>query len=287
METKDILTSLAELETNLQAIKSAKQQVEDTISSCQEISKTAGAYSAALEGISTNLEGVLDRLKERKDSIDTEATAIVQEFRKQCGAVIGAQSDVAKGISETFEKDCSAIIEVAKIEFKKQTDNLDSTLSAKSLALTTSISNLNAEITKLESLYNLIKTTLEGIDTLKNDVNQLGTMLSNSQTKQDEDLSAIKQQIDDFLKEVKSQIQSVSLEFINSQGGQDKALSALSKAISGVDKKVNNIDTKNKESAIKLNSELSCIKSELKHNKLLNIVVIVGIIVSIILQFVK
>ena len=287
METKDILTSLAELETNLQAIKSARQQVEDTIASCQEIGKVAGSYSVALEGISTALGEVISGLKERQDFIDANASAIMQDFREQCDTNIKIQSDAVKSISETFKKDSNAIIDAAKAEFKKQVDNLDSTLSTKSLALTTSIGNLNTEIAKLESLYSLIKTTLEGIGTLKNDVNQLGATLSNSQAKQDEDLSTIKQQIDDFLKNVKSQFLSLSQNLTSSQNGQDKELAGVSKMIVEIGKNQKSIDSANKKSTTKLNDELLQIKSELKNNKLFNIAVIIGIIVLIILLLLK
>ena len=287
METKDILTSLAELETNLQAIKSARQQVEDTIASCQEIGKVAGAYSVALEGISTTLGEVISKLKERQEFIDTNASAIVQTFREQCDTINKTQSDAVKGISDTFKKDSDAIIDAAKAELKKQTDNLDSTLSAKSLALTTSINNLNTERAKIESLYNLISTTLEGIGTLKNDVNQLGAALSNSQAKQDEDLSTIKQQIADFLKDVKSEFQSLSKELIHSQSGQDTALSSLSNAISEIDAKMKRRASENKESAAKLDNELLYIKSNLKKNRIFTIVSIVGIVILIILLMIN
>ena len=280
MEVKDILTSLAELEANLQSIESAKKQVEATIASCTQIGQTAGQYSTALGGIATTVSDIVTLLNAKKEFIESEAKEILKSFKTQCETTVESEKTAIQGISTSFAASCTSVVDAARAELKKQSDNFESTISAKSIALNTSISNLNAEISKLESLYTLLKTTLHDLTTLSGDVQKLREELSASQTKQDQDLASIKTQIEGLISDVKTQFTTLQKDLKDSQKGQDDELKKISNTLVTSAKQAD-------ENSKSLCKEIAALQEATKTNKTLIIICLVSVIIAIISIFAK
>ena len=280
MEQKDILKSLAELETTLKGIESAKKQVETVVAAYSQLSTSASAYSKSIADISSNLAAIIANIKEKNDVLQQEASTILDAFQTQCTAAVEAEKSSLKVTSSTFATDCNAVVENAKTAFKGQVDNLDSTLSAKCLALSSSISNLNAEIAKLESLHSLIKSTLDSVSTLKIDVKALGDSLTESQSNQDKDLALIKTNIETFLEDVKAKFTSLQNKLEESQKGQDDELKKISRALTASAKQAD-------ENSKSISRDIVALQEATKMNKTLIIICLVSIIIAIISIFAK
>lgn len=280
MEVKDILSSLAELEANLKSIESAKKQVEATIASCTQIGQTAGQYSAALGGIATTVSDIVTLLNAKKEFIESEAKEILKSFKTQCEATVESEKTAIQGISTSFSTSCTSVVDAVRAELKKQSDSFESTISAKSIALNTSISNLNAEIAKLESLYTLLKTTLHDLTTLSGDVMKLREELSESQTKQDQDLASIKKQIENLISDVKTQFTSLQKELKDSQKDQDAELKRISNTLVNSAKQAD-------ENSKSISRDIVALQEATKMNKTLIIICLVSIIIAIISIFAK
>lgn len=280
MEQKDILKSLAELEATLKGIESAKKQVETVVAAYSQLGTSASAYSNSIADISSNLATIIANIKEKNDVLQQEASAILDAFQQQCTVAVEAEESSLKVASSTFATDCNAVVENAKTAFKGQVDNLDSTLSAKCLALSASISNLNAEIAKLESLHSLIKSTLDSVSTLKGDVKALGDSLTESQSNQDKDLALIKTNIETFLEDVKAKFTSLQNKLEESQKGQDDELKKISRALTAGAKQAD-------ENSAALSKEIAALQDATKTNKTLTIICLVSIIITMVAIFIR
>ena len=158
MENEEILKSLAELETNLQTIKSARQQVEDIIASFQEIGRTAEEYSNALRGISTSLEEIiaglnsidtdvilqdLSGVSEKVDRIDSESKEFESRLNNELSHIKSVPSEAISGVSERIDR-----IDSENKEFESRLNN---ELSHIKSVLSEAISGVSEKVDRIDS----------------------------------------------------------------------------------------------------------------------------------------
>ena len=102
MIEEKINKSLNQLETQLKDVKSAREQVEKTVSSFDGLSQTASDYVNSLKGIENKLSELISLVgedyKEKTSGFDKDRNAII----KSCNEAIDRVKDTAETIKTDF-----------------------------------------------------------------------------------------------------------------------------------------------------------------------------------------
>ena len=272
--TNDILKSLAELQKSLEEINSAKEQVIKVVDSSEALAKAIESYKSSFEGLSANVQTILEesksfsietitKLSEQTDNFNKEVTRLIEfDFIKSFQSI---EQEVVK----TFEKDLSEKLAV---------------IDSKSQNLQEKVDDMQKQIVRFESIdleahFAKHQKTLSEIFTAINAVNLTLTNITQSLTTITQGLGTIsvaiescKTEIFDKLEKISNVIDTSKKEIISKQNDFKNELNT----------RLNNIesDLKNKFSEIE-NQNTTLLKS-LKNNRLIlicSIVVVIGLLV--------
>jgi chromosome segregation ATPase len=181
METNELLTSLAKLESSLQEIESAKNQVQKTVESYAALQREIKTYTQSLDSIKTSISGILSDVRADKVDLENESAGILASFRE---STTNALDDLKKDLSkanDAFKEKAQSISDTFK-------NNTDGELAK----LRQSVQSLQECTTALEEIHTSIKNTLTEIGQVRQEISGLKGELESSQGAQDTILSEIK-----------------------------------------------------------------------------------------------
>lgn len=184
METKELLTSLAKLESTLQEVESAKNQVKQTVGAYDGLQKQITEYAHSLDSIKMSIQGILSEINNQRTSLGQEATSLTEALESKCNLLLKMLNNNLSAANETFAKEGKAISD----SFKEGTDEQLTKLQQGVQALRDCTS-------ELEGLQTSIKDTLSEISQMRQGIADLKQSLESSQEAQDTVLSEIRSRI--------------------------------------------------------------------------------------------
>lgn len=230
METNELLTSLAKLESTLQEVESAKNQVKQTVDAYGALQKQIEEYTKSLDSIKTSIQGIISILHARESSLDSDARKILSSFETSVAQLLAKLSESTSGVlkelktnltkaNEAFAKKCNDVA----ADFKNSTDEQLTKLQQSVLALKECITALKGLQTSVNDIFAEITQIKQGIADLKQS-------LETSQGAQDAILS-----------EIKSGINSLSDELGSLKTAQDNAFNKVDAQFKANSEKMDNL----------------------------------------------
>lgn len=251
METNELLTSLARLETTLQEVESAKNQVKQIVDAYDILQKQIKEYTQSLDSIKTSIQGILSDINSQRTSLGQEAMDITAALESKCNQLLETLKTDLSAANETFAKEGKIITD----SFKKSTDDELANLK-------TTVQSLKECTTSLQALSENIKDTLAQINQLRQEIAELKQSLETSQGAQDA-----------LLSEIKTGINSLSDELGSLKTAQDNAF--------------NKVDAQFKANEEKMDSFAAGIAKGQRTNRILSILILVFVLVIGILLLIK
>lgn len=300
MEEKDLLTSLENLERDLQSVNSAREQVESIVKAYDDVGAQFDDYVRNLETVSTNITTLVETIKnehsafsfsmnetakakfrELDDEIDRFRMAIEPLFAHSKSAVEGLQISTQGNLTKTISKLSAASKQIEK----KFQETCDSIASQQTTSLET---KLNQIVTDAESEFSQMsarnKTAMaNAVSTLQSKSTTITTQFEDKcdtiqqgfTSSTDRTSSDFKKRVDDSIAKVES-----SVHILN------KVLADFNALQQHIEETMANYAKPVIEKLDKLTSAQSDLQKQVNHNKVLAIVVIVLVIITIILRFI-
>lgn len=222
MEEK-INQALAQLESDLQNISSAREQVEKTVGTSNELQEVVAGYVSSLDSLLTNVK---DWVKE------------ISSF--QGSNITGIEKSIGN-----IQKSCDKVIEKFTNSTDKVSDNLKQKTEDELSKFESANTKLASQVDKLAKLDEHLKSATSAIDSVKDKLGEVLKELKDSQNTQDKSLEA--------LGKGQEKLCSKSDEIKTSCGGISKSLDSVSSTIEGISTVVN--DSKNEIFEIKRNTD--------------------------------
>lgn len=255
METKELLTSLAQLETSLKEIESAKEQVKQTVNAYTILQEQINAYTNSLDSIKTSVEGIVSDLREQRVSLGEEAsrlaTALEEKTAMLFSRVSESSSDALNTLkshldaaNELFSKDSTAVAE----SFKNNTDD-------ELVKLQRSVQTLKECATTLCALDESIKNTLSEIEQVRKEIADLKQALTDSQNAQDTILKTIEESVDSISQKAEKSFSDLSKGLESSKETQITLLNDIKENI-------NQVSNDEKEAFSSITRNLESIKKD-------------------------
>ena len=219
METNELLTSLARLESTLQEVESAKNQVKQTVDAYDILQKQIKEYTQSLDSIKTSIRGILSDINSQRTSLGQEAMGITASLESKCNQLLKTLKTDLAAANETFAKEGKIISD----SFKKSTDYELANLK-------TTVQSLKECTTALQALSESIKNTLSKINQLRQEIAELKQSLESSQGAQDA-----------LLSEINTCINSLSDELGSFKTAQDNAFKKVDAQFKANSEKMDNL----------------------------------------------
>ena len=249
MEEK-INQTLLQIEKDLQDVKSAREQVSEVVESCSKLRDKVGDFVSNVALLSQNADNLIKNVsKKESDNIDGFNSALTK-LKNTCSDFISKFGEDSQAIVANFETKVGSIEKNAEDKASEAISKLKSTLddlnnSSSYIATlfgtnsdkvfndlntkTTDISNsfkeeitkatdtineeknnLHAEIESLAEIETKMNTSAEIIKNLNVSIENLMLELKQSQSAQDNDLTVIKQSIEEQSTLVKNNLSDLS-----------------------------------------------------------------------------
>ena len=205
----DINTSLERLEQSLKDIESAKNQVEKTVKTSNELQGVVAGYVSSLDSLLANVK---DWVKE------------ISSF--QGSNITGIEKTIVN-----IQKSCDKMIEKFTNSTDKVSDNLKQKTEEELSKFESANTKLTSQVDKLAKLDEHLKSATSAIDSVKDKLGEVLKELKDSQNTQDNLLEAI-QKGQEGLAEKNKDIHTLCDEIM-------KSLSKVSRAIEDVDSTAN------------------------------------------------
>ena len=197
MEEK-INQALVQLESDLQSLQSAKEQVEKTVGASIELQKTVGEYVVSVKNLCVTLKTWENDLKARESSLGQDVESSIADIERTCSTLI-----------TTFETNVGEATTTFQTGTKSALDNfIDEN------------NKLAEHVKSLNYLREQIKKATEDIQLLKDSLSQISKDLKESQDEQDETLNDILQKVTNL----PSQVHEESLSVIQTISNSEKTL---------------------------------------------------------------
>lgn len=239
--------ALSQIERDLQNIKSAREQVDSVVSSSEQLKERVGSFVSDVNTLSKQVEGLIQSLAEQGKSNIVDFEKSLEDLKKACATVVSS-----------FEKETTVAASTIKME----------------------INNLHDEVERLEEARSNLVVATNAIKNLNDDVEKLTTELKESQSAQDNDLQAIKEQLTGFLTQLLDtskkadaiqhsiQDQNNTLnQLLQSLNAANTALSGISPLIQTVQSSLSNqIQNETNQISQSLNTSIIESKQTLDHN---------------------
>lgn len=290
MDSQEILKSLSNLEQKLQSIESARQQVERTVNAYEGAKAQLSVLTQDFTDIYQELKKVLDDIQNSKSIASTEVSDKADVVFKALQTRITSLEQATKDIKENFENAC-----------KTANENFSKTIEKSGKDLTTEMeANINktreATVKEIEKASGIIVGFRTAVDELKEDYNKaLSESSENQKTVMTQIATDFSQSVDqyiDSMKTVRVEMESL-LEKYNYlttriedilkevQGSIESALAHFSRAVDANTQATVALG-QNLESQI--SSSFSQLMDASKKSHKLILILVVGLIISIILN---
>ncbi len=249
MEEK-INQALLQIEKDLQDVKSAREQVDMVVESCSKLQDKVGDFVSNVALLSQNADNLIKNVsKKESDNIDGFNSALTK-LKNSCSDFISKFSEDTQAIIYNFETKVGSInknadekASEALSKFKSALENLNNSssyiatvfgtnsekvindLNTKTTDISNSFkdeiakisdavneekNNLHTEIESLAEIETKMNASAETIKNLNVSIENLMTELKQSQSAQDDDLTAIKQSIAEQSTLVKNNLSDLS-----------------------------------------------------------------------------
>jgi len=290
MESKELLASLAKMEESLNEVESARKQVESTVKASSELQKEVKEYVSAVKTLCVRLQSWETDLSAHESSISHEYEAAITQINSTCTEVISAFETGIEKTSKDFKSKTEPII----VKFSEQNDKL------------------SEEVKELVALQEHIKKATEEIESVKSTLNEILKELKDSQDEQDAALEDLKSIVSGLNEKIESSKGAVLQAITHSEQSLSGILHQTNEKIDGVGGKTDslassvarltticqNIDILVQSSTNSITSTINKTKEEvistiqeskaeaLKSVKINRWLIIAGIVILVILQFV-
>ena len=194
MEEK-INQALVQLESDLQSLQSAKEQVEKTVGASIELQKTVGEYVVSVKNLCVTLKTWENDLKARESSLGQDVESSIADIERTCSTLISSFNTNVDQATVTFQTGTKTVLDNFVDENNKLTEHVKS----------------------LNGLREQIKKAAEDIQLLKNSLSQISKDLKESQDEQDEALNDIQQKVTNLPSQVHEESLSVIQVITNSE----------------------------------------------------------------------
>lgn len=187
--------ALVQLESDLQSLQSAKEQVEKTVGASAELQKTVGEYVASVKNLCVTLKAWENNLKTRESSLGQDVESSIAAIERTCSTLITAFNTNVDQATTTFQTGTKTVLDNFIDENNKLTDQVES----------------------LNDLREQIKKATEDIQLLKDSLSQISKDLKKSQDEQDEALNGIQQKVANLPSQVHEESLYVNQAISNSE----------------------------------------------------------------------
>ena len=198
--------ALVQLESDLRSLSSAREQVEKTVKSSDDLQKTVSEYVDVVKSFCESLKTWEDNLKTRESSLGHEVESAIADIGRSCSTVIAL---------------FSTKVDEAKTSFQSATkETLDNFIEEND--------KLSRYVEELISLRTQIRKTSDEIELVKESLGQVSKDLKESQDEQDEALNDIQQKVTNLPSSVHEEAISIIQVVANSDATLKEALNATS-----------------------------------------------------------
>ena len=205
----DINISLERLEQSLKDIESAKNQVEKTVKTSNELQGVVAGYVSSLDSLLTNVK---DWVKE------------ISSF--QGSNITGIEKSIVN-----IKNSCDKVIEKFTNSTDKTSDNLKQKTKEELSKFESANTKLTSQVDKLANLDEHLKSATSAIDSVKDKLGEVLKELKDSQNTQDDLLKAL-QKGQESLAEKSDDIQKLNSEILKSLSKISSAIEKVSSAVS-------------------------------------------------------
>lgn len=230
METNELLTSLARLESTLQEVESAKNQVRQTVAAYDILQKQIKDYTQSLDSIQSSIQGIISYLHTRRSELESDAASILASFEAAATQLLAKLSESTSGLLEELKTNLAKANEAFAKESKDIAVGFKNSTDEQLAKLQQSVLALKECTTALEGLQTSVKDTLAEITQMKQGIAELKQSLETSQGAQDAILS-----------EIKSGINSLSDELGSLKTAQDNAFNKVDAQFKANSEKMDNL----------------------------------------------
>lgn len=285
MENNELFKSIEQLKETLAEISSARQQVSDTVSAYAQTQKKIHSYTKNLMEIENVLSKLVSLLQNNEVTIKQQSSSVISNLKKSCDTVLSKTEDELTTVSHKFAEDTAANID----SMGKQIEEFNHVIENAG-QLTSRMELISTETNKMVSLITVLQNDLSSSQTVQNDnISRIQSSLSDQIQIANGTLKGL---VDSFKKQEtgieqhKSKLESLSIN-----------CNTIANDITKLNVLCGNIQDSIKFYCNNLQTSIDFIKNETekiqqsvckgtKNNKYLNIAILIGIIISIILQFI-
>lgn len=166
----DINTSLENIEKSLKDIQSAREQVEQTVSTSKNLQSVVSGYATSVESLLANVKDWMNKISIfQKSNID------------------GAEDSINKICAS-----CNTVIKTFSSSTKDLTSNLKEKVEEELGKFEDANSKLISQVDKLVGLDEHLETIITAVNVVKEKLNEMHKELKDSQKAQDKSLDALK-----------------------------------------------------------------------------------------------
>ena len=187
--------ALVQLESDLQSLQSAKEQVEKTVGASAELQKTVGEYVASVKNLCVTLKTWENNLKTRESSLSQDVESSIADIERTCSTLITTFNTNVDKATTTFQTGTKTVLDNFLGENNKLVEHVKS----------------------LHGLREQLKKAIEEILILKDSLSQISKDLKESLDEQDKVLNNIQQKVTNFTSQVHEESLLVVQTIFNSE----------------------------------------------------------------------
>lgn len=216
MTAQEILTSLSQLESELESISSARVLTEQTVNAYKDVQKDIKSFFSEFKHVNNVLNVLAKAFESEKNAFTKEVASSIETLKGQLIEV-----------KNSFDNQCSKII----LNFSESIDNSNQNFSNRCDSRISEFKqnneDLKRQLSDLSSIRGAFREVLTTFGNLRSDLETLQSKLLESQKEQDKVLNDIAADLKSTSKNLVAMLTSLSVKLTDFKDSQDRNLADL------------------------------------------------------------
>ncbi|MEE3483409.1 MAG: hypothetical protein VZQ98_03670 [Bacteroidales bacterium] len=255
--------ALAQIESDLRNIQSAREQVDNVVLSSSHLQEKVRTFVLEVSNLSQQVEKMADFIAGERNNDVERVKETLNNLHNSCKEFVSRMETTSEKILSQFDDSCADVLSSLKTESSNIASDFNKKATKSSNAINSNVQALYEEVEKLDNAKKEMLSAIGAIKDLKNIIENLMLELQKSQSAQDEVLINIKDAVATSLLKVEK-INNTQKIITDNQTSQNSILNQLTQSLNASNTALSGISPLIQSSQNAISKHLDSFETQMK-----------------------
>lgn len=255
--------ALAQIESDLRNIQSAREQVDNVVLSSSDLQEKVRTFVLEVSNLSQQVEKMADSIAGERSNDAERVKKTLNNLHDSCEAFVSRMETASEKILSQFDDSCADVLSSLKTESSNIASDFNKKATKSSNAINSNVQALHEEVEKLDNAKKEMVSAIGVIKDLKGVIEDVMLELQKSQSAQDQVLANIENTVVTSLSRT-DEILKTQITITDNQTSQNSVLGQLTQSLNASNTALSGISPLIQSSQNAMSKHLDSFETQMK-----------------------